>query len=73
MAGNVAEWTAGWYRPYAKGKATNPTGPGIGSKKGVRGGSWRDDTGKLRSAAREKTGPDEKSETIGFRCAADVK
>lgn len=60
MLGNVAEMCSDWYSPeaygsYPEGKLSNPTGPASGEEHVVRGGSYRDGAGKLRSAARDHT------------------
>ena len=71
MAGNVAEWVQDWfgfdYYAYMPGR--NPTGPANGRYKGVRGGSWKSKIIMLRTATRSGFGPDQRSATIGFRCA----
>lgn len=70
MAGNVREWTADWYAPYATGLQVNPKGPANGSTRSARGGSW--DTwgvADFASAFRTWFGPSVRVSNLGFRCA----
>jgi len=71
MAGNVAEWVQDWFGfdYYAYMPERNPPGPTAGRYKGVRGGSWKSKQVMLRSATRGGAAPDQRSATIGFRCA----
>ena len=72
MVGNVSEWVADWYAdPYIDEEPiNNPTGPVSGFRRGVRGGSWQDDTNTTLSAiARASAFPDFGYTDIGFRCA----
>ncbi|MEK6784824.1 MAG: formylglycine-generating enzyme family protein [Nitrospirota bacterium] len=71
MAGNVAEWVQDWFGPdyYAYMPERNPPGPTTGRYKGVRGGSWKSARIMLRTATRGGAPPDQRSATIGFRCA----
>jgi formylglycine-generating enzyme required for sulfatase activity len=71
MAGNVAEWVHDWFGLdyYAYMPRTNPAGPASGRYKGVRGGSWKSNIIMLRTATRSGFSPDQRSPTIGFRCA----
>jgi iron(II)-dependent oxidoreductase len=71
MAGNVAEWVQDWFGLdyYAYMPERNPSGPANGRYKGVRGGSWKSKIIMLRTATRSGYGPDQRSATIGFRCA----
>lgn len=60
MAGNVAEFCSDWYQPDAYGQVqgeivVNPKGPATGTEKVIRGGSYKDGAGKMRSAARDYT------------------
>lgn len=71
LAGNVAEWINDWlgsdYYPIMPGK--NPPGPKTGRYKVVRGGSWKSSPVMLRTATRGGAFPEDRSATIGFRCA----
>ncbi len=71
MAGNVWEWVADLYGPYSAEAAVNPTGPKRGEYRSIRGGCWADDSElSLRSAYRGSNEPEDKSDWLGFRCAA---
>ena len=74
MAGNVAEWVQDWFGfdYYAYVPKRNPPGPPSGRYKSVRGGSWKSKTIMLRTATRGGSPPDQRSATIGFRCARSL-
>ena len=64
MLGNVAEFCSDWYQPdaYAKYEGEvikNPKGPVEGTEHVIRGGSFNDMAGRLRSAARDFTRTDD--------------
>jgi len=71
MAGNIAEWVQDWFGSdsYVIMPERNPHGPAAGRYKSVRGGSWKSNPSLLRSATRNGAVPDQRSPTIGFRCA----
>jgi iron(II)-dependent oxidoreductase len=71
MAGNVAEWVQDWFGfdYYSIMPERNPKGPTTGRYKGARGGSWKSHPNLLRTASRNGALPDQRSATIGFRCA----
>jgi len=71
MAGNVAEWVHDWFGfdYYAVMPERNPPGPSSSRYKSVRGGSWKSHPPMLRTATRNGALPDQRSATIGFRCA----
>jgi sulfatase modifying factor 1 len=74
MAGNVWEWTADWYRPYAE--RGQPFTPDAVSEKVQRGGSflchplWH---WGFRSAARSHSTPETALFHVGFRLVQDLK
>jgi iron(II)-dependent oxidoreductase len=71
MAGNVAEWAQDWlgFDYYAYMPERNPPGPTSGRYKTLRGGSWKSYPIMLRTATRSGSPPDQRSATVGFRCA----
>ena len=69
MLGNVWEWQSDWYGDYTSSAQTNPTGPGSGSYRVVRGGSWFSGTNYVRSSYRIYYSPADTYDNIGFRVA----
>jgi formylglycine-generating enzyme required for sulfatase activity len=68
MHGNVREWALDWYKKeYPQSSVTNPTGPGGGSARVIRGGGWNDDSLRCRAAVRFNWGPEGRNYGIGFR------
>jgi formylglycine-generating enzyme required for sulfatase activity len=60
MSGNVAEFCSDWYQPDAFSQKSNeiikdPKGPESGTEHVIRGGSFLDLAGSVRSAARDFT------------------
>jgi formylglycine-generating enzyme required for sulfatase activity len=68
MHGNVWEWCADGRRDYAAGDETDPRGPeNPEAPRVLRGGSWHDDAGGLRSAYRFRRLRDLRTHDRGFR------
>ena len=69
MAGIIWEW--GWDSygtPYGQPTTTNPTGPGTGFYRVMRGGDWYEGAYDARCASRNEYSPYNSFDNIGFRC-----
>ncbi|MFP6881864.1 MAG: formylglycine-generating enzyme family protein [Roseibacillus sp.] len=74
MMGNAWDWVADWFDPaYPKSApAENPTGPGSGREKVIRGGSFlchASYCNRYRNSARTSVTPDSSTCHMSFRCA----
>jgi formylglycine-generating enzyme required for sulfatase activity len=69
MAGNVKEWCRDIYHKgaYSLHAKKNPLYKETGSSRVVRGGSFSDNTVKLRCTNRDKSIPAMRSDNVGFR------
>ncbi len=73
MSGNVWEWVNDWYGDsyYGSSPASNPQGPGSGSVRVKRGGSF-DEVTSLRASSRDVFKPSYVGGSVGFRCARSL-
>ncbi len=69
MSGNVCEWCSDRKGAYSSENQTNPTGPGSGSKRVFRGGSWYQTPRDCRVTNRSSSALGYRSDYIGFRLA----
>ena len=67
MLGNVEEWVGDWHGAYPGGAVTDPRGPGSGSGRMLRGGSWYDSPGYVRAPIRNVVDPGNRYDYLGFR------
>jgi len=69
MHGNVWEWCQDRYGDnyYSKRSSQNPTGPGSGSARVIRGGGWNISAPFCRSASRSNDYPYSGYDDVGFR------
>jgi formylglycine-generating enzyme required for sulfatase activity len=75
LYGNVWEWTGDWYAPdyYANTPTVSPRGPGEGTKKVRRGGSFHCQVHLVRPGYRAADTPDTRYSVIGFRVVAEPR
>jgi formylglycine-generating enzyme required for sulfatase activity len=69
ISGNTYEWVMDWYESYPDTAVTDPAGPGTGSARVLRGGSWASQAWYCSSANRISSDPSDRSSYNGFRLA----
>jgi len=74
MHGNVYEWCGDWYGKdyYGQSPANDPRGPGSGTYRVLRGGSWFNPTRFCRVALRYRYTPDFRIHSFGFRIVVSL-
>ncbi len=70
-AGNLREWVADWYGPYAEAPADGSarTEQGGSMTRVTRGGGWAETRGSVRAALRAQRAPNFRDDRTGFRVA----
>lgn len=70
MLGNVWEWVNDWYDGtyYSHSPEVDPTGPGSGTMRVLRGGSWLNPEKLVRLSDRGRSDPDARFNYFGLRC-----
>ncbi|MFT5318608.1 MAG: sulfatase activating formylglycine-generating enzyme [Chlamydiales bacterium] len=73
MSGNVREWVNDWYDPdyYNYIESLNPIGPGHGSLKVTKGGSYNSVPYELRTSSRMPLPPENTDSLTGFRIVVE--
>jgi len=70
MAGNVAEWTTGWFKAYPGGDFASPY---FGEQyRVIRGGGWFTEKDLVRTTERSASSEDLRNDDVGFRCVRSV-
>lgn len=74
ILGNVWEWCSDWRGHYPKGGAlvSEPAGPGMGTHRIIRGGSWRSNVALVRAAYRLSFEPSRDDDSVGLRLARSL-
>jgi formylglycine-generating enzyme required for sulfatase activity len=78
LVGNVWEWCGDWHSAdyYEVSAHDNPSGPVVGARRVIRGGSWlsAENSGRgLWVYGRDGVAPNQCRQDVGFRCARDVE
>lgn len=71
MLGNVRQWAADWYGNYPPGAQSDPSGPGRGQFRALRGGSWCYSPQYARASYRVRDLPDLHNDLTGLRCVGE--
>jgi formylglycine-generating enzyme required for sulfatase activity len=73
MTGNVWEWVYDWFAMYSADSQVNPTGPGTGNNRVLRGGCWNGGGNYNRVAYRDNFTPTGSNSSGGMRLVLDVE